>query len=520
MRRTALAVVLACACRSADDDAADTEASTSSTTTAADDDDGTVSSADETNGTTAADDDDGSSDDGAPLPGGPGCGLESAAFCDTFDAPASMRGRAGDLDVRRWSAARGNPQLPTGNGNALAAGPATIGPCRADLPAQVFPDEDTLVCDPNESIASNHLLVAVGAQNYGQNSYRIRQPFDFADRTGTIAFDAEGWMLNGLLGWISVEITEDPAPLPSFSIGSEGQMNDEGGAVPRNALEIQFQSGCAGQPGTVAVRFVDVVTDYVDELFMPSDGACVTGAKGKLNHFEIAVSQTRVEVWATPYSEDGIEFEAPVLLHGVDVSLPFSRGWVHLTTHNHATLKYSHDDGFGATEPIDAWVTRWDDVGFDGPVIATTREVEVGDSLVAGTDAWNIAGPVMNVGYLVPDTMTGAPVSFTLPAVELDGVSSARLAIAMWYLLSEPSLPPAGFALRLRLNGNAWRERTLTASELAMLGNGHAQGAIGQVIDVPVADLVSGDNTLELETRGVPQNYPPVASAIDLVLSE
>jgi hypothetical protein len=526
MRRTALCLALSFACQGAEatDDDTGTGASTSTSATSPDDGADAASTADDTNGITGVDDgdddDDGSSDDGSPMPGGPGCGFDSAAFCDTFDAPATLRGRAGDLDVRRWSAARGNPQLPTGNGNALAAGPATIGPCRADLPTQVFPDQDTLVCDPNDAIASNHLLVAVGAQNYGQISYRIRQPFDFADRTGTIAFDAEGWMLSGLLGWISVEITEDAAPLPSFSIGGEGQMNDEGGAVPRNALEIQFQSGCAGQPGTVAVRFVDVITEYVDELFMPQDGACVTGAQGKLNHFEITVSQTRVEVWATPFSEDGIEFDAPVLLYGVDVSLPFSRGWVHLTTHNHATIKYSHDDTYGATAMMDAWITRWDNVGFDGPVVATTREVEVGDSLVEGTNAWNIAGPVMNVGYLVPDTVDAAPVSFTLPGVELDGVASAQLAIAMWYLLSEPSLPPSGFALRFRLNGNEWHERTLTPAELAMLGNGHAQGAIGQVIDVPLADLVVGDNTLELETRGVPQSYPPVASAIDLVLSQ
>lgn len=453
-------------------------------------------------------------------PGGPGCGFASAAFCDTFDAPSDVRGRAGDLDPTRWSAARGNPQLMSGNGNALSAGPATIGTCRADLPAQVFPDQDTLVCDANDSIASNHLLVAVGAQNYGQNSYRIRQPFDFAARTGTIMFDAEGWMLNGLLGWISIEVTEDPTPIPSFSIGGPDQNNDEGGAIPRNAIEIQLQAGCPGETGSVGVRFIDVITDYEDTLFTPETPLCVAGAQGKLNHFEVTVSESRVEVWATPFSEDGTSFAAPILLHGADVELPFSRGWVHITTHNHATIKYSVDDTHGAPAPIDAWVARWDNVGFDGPVIATTREVEVPDSLVAGTDGWNIPGPVMNVGYRVPDTIDGAPLSLVLPGVDTDGVGSATLAIAMWYLLNDPASPHADFALRYRLNGTTWRERTLTPGELAVLGNGHAQGAIGQVLDVPLEDLVVGDNTLELETRGVPQSYPPVASAIDLILAD
>src|SRR5262245_27141803 len=62
-------------------------------------------------------------DGGPPILGGPGCGLEAAAFCDTFDAVSEVRGRGGDLDPSRWSASRGNPQLPTGNGVVIAAGP-------------------------------------------------------------------------------------------------------------------------------------------------------------------------------------------------------------------------------------------------------------------------------------------------------------------------------------------------------------------------------------------------------------
>jgi hypothetical protein len=473
----------------------------------------------DTSGSGSASSEGGSSETGN-VPGGPGCGLASAAFCDTFDAPSTARGRAGDLDPTRWSAARGNPQLPSGNGNALAAGPATIGSCRADLPTQVFPPDDTLVCDASDDIASPHLLVAVGAQNYGQNSYRIRQAFDFTDRTGSIVFDAEGWMLNGLLGWISVEITEDPTPIPSFSIGAPDQNNDEGGAVPRNAIEIQFQSGCFAEPGTVGVRFIDVITDYQDELFAPESPACVSGAKGKLNHFELRVAQTRIEAWASPHSEDGVSFEPAVMLWAADVQVPFTRGWVHLTTHNHATIKYSHDDTYGPTSPIDAWVTRWDNVGFDGPVVDDTREFEVADSLVMSTDAWNIPGPVMNVGYRVPDTADAAPLQLALTGVERASASSARLAIAMWYLANDPGLPIAEAALRYRINGHPWHERALTASELAVLANGHAQGALSQMLELPIEEVVDGDNLLELETRGVPQSYPPVASAIDLLLTD
>lgn len=468
-------------------------------------------------GASAGSDGDGGSSDGGDtgmVPGGPGCGFASAAFCETFDAPSDHRGRAVELDVRRWSAARGNPQLATGNGRAIAAGPATITNCRGDVPSQVFPDQDTLVCDANDDVASPHLLMAVGAQNYGQNSYRIRQPFDFEGRTGTIVFDAEGYVLNGLLGWISLEITEDPTPLPSFAILN----NDEGGPVPRNGLQVQFQASCPGDVGSVGVRFVDVSTDYHDEVFPGPEFTCVAGAKGKLNHFEVRVSQSRVEVYGSPYSDDGVAFEPAVLLHAVDVSLPFTRGWVHLTTHNHATIKYSQDDGFGATEVIDAWVTRWDNVGFDGPVVDDGREFEVGDSLVPGTDAWNISGPVMDVGYRVPDFADGAPLTLTMSGVDATGMGRARLAVSMWYLLGQ-DVPHEQYVLHYRVNGQPWHERSFDADELALLGTGLIQGELGQMLELPVDELQPGDNTLQFATTAVPQNYPPAISAIDLVLA-
>src|SRR6185436_15605790 len=124
---------------------------------------------------------------------------------------------------------------------AVGIGAATVPACRGGLPGQVYPSGDAIVCDGNDAIQSSHLLVLVAAQNYGQNSYRIRQPFDFTDRTGTIVFDAEGHNV-GLLGWISLEVTEDPTPAPSFTL----QQNFENGAIPRNGIEIQLENICAG----------------------------------------------------------------------------------------------------------------------------------------------------------------------------------------------------------------------------------------------------------------------------------
>ena len=103
---------------------------------------------------------------------------------------------------------------PSGDGEAVGIGLASVPSCRGGLPAKVSPSADTLICDGNDNIQSNHLLTLVAAQNYGQNSYRIRQPFDFASRTGTIVFDADA-VADGLLGWVSLEVTEEPTQLPT-----------------------------------------------------------------------------------------------------------------------------------------------------------------------------------------------------------------------------------------------------------------------------------------------------------------
>jgi hypothetical protein len=458
------------------------------------------------------------SDGGSWPPGDPGCGLEAAAFCETFDAIASERGRAGDLDRSRWSAARNHPQLPTGNGATIAAGPATISNCRADLPARVLPDQDSLVCAPNDAIMSSHMLAAVGAQNYGQNSYRIRQPFDFRGRTGRIVLDAEANIVNKLLGWISISVTGEPSPAPSYSIGSPGVDNDEGGAIPRNAIEIHFSDDCGGRAerGHVSVGLIDVLTDFVDAEVHPDNPTCITGSVGHLNHIEIALSRTRVEVYGTDYSQDGVHFGELQLITAADIDLPFERGYVHLTGHNHATLKYTEDGAYGYATPLDAWVTRWDNVGFDGPVVGGWRETEVPDSLVEGEEAWSLHGGVMNIGYRVADEAHEPNDVLHLQGVDPSGATRATLALNAWYNIVGAT--PSDFVLRYRLNGHAWHEHPLDPAELAVITNTHSHGAMTHHLDVPVSELVAGDNTLEFTTRNVDQGYPPAVHNIDLVL--
>lgn len=388
---------------------------------------------------------------------------------------------------------------------AIAMGAATIPSCRAGLPSTVRLPQDTLVCDPTASIHSRHLMMAAGMQNYGQHTYRIRQPFDFAGRTGRIVFDAEAHVQSALVGWISVEVLEDPIGAPSF----DHQGNWEGGLIPRNGFEVQFNNDSLStiSSPSIGVGFIELFDNYRATTLEPATLTTIATAPGRLNRFELRVAQDRIEVYGRPASSDGKTFAPAVLLYGVDLKLPFTRGYVSITAHNHASEKY------GA---IDAWIARWDNVGFDGPVLGQWREFEVPDSLTRPSPG-NGASPLVDVGYRIADASSGPAQKLVLKNVDLRDALSARLSFTAWYLTFTGD-PVSTYTLRYRLNGRAWREHALSADEVAILTSGVNGGLVAHLLDVPLDELVAGDNTLEFVTTHAPQSYPPVFANIDLVL--
>ena len=443
----------------------------------------------------------------------PYCGLDAAAFCDNFDqGPTATPGREGDLDPSQWSAGRLSPQEISGPGKANPAPPAQIPSCRASLnKSTVYPDEDTLICDPTNT-QSAQLLTAVAMQNYGLNSYRIRQPFDFAGRTGKIVFDVDAVMVSGLAAWVSVEVTEDPIPAPSF-------LDYERGPLPRNGMEIQFNNDyCARyRPGSISVGRVDAYGNYaltpVTPVYPPDWTVpdCVATQQGNLNHFEIRISQTNFEVLGSEASPDGGKsFPNFHTIASGTFNLAFTRGYVHITARNHATVKY----GFGPN-----WVYHWDNVAFDGPVISNWLEYEVPDSLTP-------SGTNVNTGYIITEhdgMFTCCPTqrvaSLALPGVDLKGAVRAQLAFNSFYLncCGAPN-DLTTLNLRYRFNAGTWRDRFVTAAEADVLRRPYSQGDLAQIIEVPLGDLVQGTNTLEFLTVNEPQSYPTVLANIDLII--
>jgi hypothetical protein len=463
--------------------------------------------------------------DSPPKIGEAGCGFERAAFCDTFGAPSQVRGRGGELDNVFWSVGRGKVQLS--NVRAIGIGMAQIPQCRAGLPSEVWPNNDCLICQPTDDILSGHLLAAAAAQNYGQHSFRIRQPFDFAGRTGKIVFDGTVSPLSPLHGWISLAVTEDPILTPGYSILG----NDEGSIIPKNAVEVQFLNA-PGDKG-VQVRNIHVFRDWVDTMYTPATPAVATYKPGKLNHYEISISPESIEVTISPYSEDGVTFAAPTASYKVDASLPFTRGWVQLSVHNHATTKYTNPPN-----QVDAAIGLFDNVGFDGKVIASWREYEIPNSLVKFSeddgDQHNVEHIGYDIGYTVQDAAQGPKQTLKFQGVDLSNVQSARLSFSATVDYISTQFPRDQHTFRARLNGGTWLDRKLTAAEASMLdpgpgpividpsgapvGDPASQGRFALTIDVPLAELVSGENALEFVSANVPTGYPPVVYNVDLIL--
>ncbi len=172
------------------------------------------------------------------------------------------------------------------------------------------------------------------------------------------------------------------------------------------------------------------------------------------------------------------------LLYSANISLPFTRGYVHFNPRNHATAKY----GFGPDV-----VFHWDNIGFDGPVIAAPRAYEIPDNTVV--TSYN-GSQVQNLGYQLFDGTTGKAAgiynlstkinSLTFQNVNTSGITSATLTMNAFFNAGVHTAS-TNWGISYRFNGGTWRNRNLTAGDLAAI-NAIAGAPLGQLslsLDVP-----------------------------------
>jgi len=402
------------------------------------------------------------------------CGLEKPAFCETFDTP-SPGGKGGDIDESVWAFSRWGHEtrqhfvrIPAATETDRTVTSTFCGKPFSNL---LLPN-DVASCDGIgvDGLTSRQLNEVYDDQgDFAFNSMRIRQLFDFTNRTGTIVFDVDAKINPFNIGhgwWVEVWITEDPAPMP---------YHEAPGVVPypRNGLGINLQglNSCPqGREATEVSRvFVTkeykILHDYPGfELKHDSDEArCFTTKDQKLNRIKVMVSKDQLEVWATNFDDPKPHriASAPIL------DLPFTRGYVHL---QHSAYNARKDGNVTGVQTY-----RWDNVGFDGPSYAVPKVSEADDNTLPDIDG--VKGHMY--GYQLTDK------SFTkLKLKDLDITDATSATFAFNFLADSDR------SLLYRFNGGPTHQFKVPKFD--------REGLRSFSTDQPVAELVSGENTLEV----------------------
>jgi hypothetical protein len=108
---------------------------------------------------------------------------------------------------------------------------------------------------------------------------------------------------------------------------------------------MKWSDNCGSGGGSITLGLVLVYTNYASSTLTPAgQRACAATRQGSLNHFEIQVSRQHLDTYGSNYSTDnGQSFSNFQKMYSTDLNLAFTRGYVHVSARNHASIKH----GFG-----------------------------------------------------------------------------------------------------------------------------------------------------------------------------
>jgi hypothetical protein len=366
--------------------------------------------------------------------------LAQAAFCETFDGPSAnppSNGRAGQLNGVVWGTAESTGNQTSGG---LSSTPGACGGPAVYYPANIQVCNGQMV----DTIDDGDTVTSLAAYP--------RQPFDFAGRTGKIVFDLSNDSQGGHAAWPELWVTDQPVPDP-------WTFNGTWFALPRNGFGIPFD-GCdttCPDPNGIGVQDGTSVANYVASGLPAQEASdVIKSGPGQMNHYELDVSQNRIDVYGTNPFIPGQTVPPLRHLATYNANLSFSRGVVWIEDEHYSACKFN-------TQCVHSF--RWDNVGFDGPVLP--RDL--------GFDIPNPPGP--DEEYQIAPNSS---LALTIPAV--GGIDKAAAALFEFNFNSEYSRIP----LQVAVNGHdisiPWPFPYDPSSMQTI------------ALPVPLADLVAGDN--------------------------
>jgi hypothetical protein len=441
-------------------------------------------------------------DDGQPIPTSTNeatCRLVSPAFCETFSSgPAAAGGRTGELDPTRWSVARAVGDNSATNQMTFPNTPMTA--CQTGITTATA-DHDIHICDQSSG-HTGQALTSMSAQNYGLLSMRPRQPFDFNGRTGTITLNVDAVTQGILSWWTSVFLTDEPTPLATNATQVLGYL-------PRNGLGINFDDPCTTNNATkMRVSQIYTYHDNIETIIPNTLNTCITTQRGALNHIEIHISQTNLEIWATnPSTDGGHTYPALQKIFTAPINLTITRGFIHYQQAERAPIKYA--TLFNITPGYTN--TYWSGLGFDGPTITPTHDYPLTDNLTPNPNGG------LNIGYPTPTT----GLTLTTPPLDLTNTTTTELTLATSYTYFSTATPTT-IGLRYQINGgpihtpdntpNYTAQQTCTGCPGPTGG-----GGINYHFTIPTNELHNGTNTITLTSTNTIDSWPAITTSIDLI---
>jgi hypothetical protein len=286
-----------------------------------------------------------------------------------------------------------------------------------------------------------------------------KQPFDVAGgRTGTVVFDVSADSQGAHAAWPEFWWTDQPVPAPHGEMPAQAP-------YARNSFGFTVASQCSN--GGISIDQMMVTRSYGFAQLPFTSTGCITkgSATGALNHFEVRISQSRVEVWASDAGSTAVR----MIAFADNANLTMTRGLVWLEQVSYNACKYDSQCDH---------TLAWDNLGWDGPAPYRDLSFDVPDNNVPHGGAtrlgWQVTATplaLQTVPVFRLQTPTSAIVTFNwfpqgLPLVDLT-VPSFRLNGGPWHDTLRPFLDT---------NTDAWR--TLAVS-------------------VPVSEVKDGVNTIE-----------------------
>jgi hypothetical protein len=453
------------------------------------------------------------------------CGLDEPAFCEDFEKP-HPGGRGGEIDERRFAFSRYNEKRDAASSLGMRDGVVVHAWSNPDGPPtmcgelfeDIVPPHDVRVCQGQLNEVFNSTILPI-------NSFMIRQLFDFTDRTGTIAFDVDakrndGWDGHGW--WLEMWLTEDPEPIPYHGAPTIG-------SYPRNGIGFQIAPDLGSFDALAynSVSRVVIVKDnrivhdgFFDEIAPDEFGEASGSFRVKdthLNRFQVKISKDHIEVSVSDYdTPDKLAWKA----RSSHIDLPFTKGYVHFQHVHYNASKTPNcdcDDGTGedcgltacwSDPPPDGpelccWANpdgiyaspsqayRWDNLGFDGPTYPMLRGYDAEDPVEdASYEADGMTYHAVSLGFQLHQA--GESVTRRIEVFDVDPSD------ALWATFNFSYAAWPGLVLRYRFNGNAWHEFQVPDAFRQEEDEMEMQLLRAFSVAVPVEELVSGTNTLDV----------------------